>query len=158
MDVFLEHRVSPQYFFKSVSQQLPRGADISEVLEVGIGLPSLQSQVQFADYEVSIATDRGSAEMEDSIRALLNRDSLPWEHVRDKEVRKYDLRSLIDSIRLVSWQPSLCCLGMRLRCDSKGTGRPEQVAAALGFPEPPTSIHRTGLILGQPGKYAVRRR
>ena len=158
MDVFLDHRVSPQYFFKSASQQLPQGADISEVVEVGIGLPSLQSQVQFADYEVSITTDKGSGEVEDSIRSLLSRDSLPWEHVRDKEIRKYDLRSLIDGIRLLSWEPSMCCLGMRLRCDSKGTGRPEQVAAALGFQDTPKSIHRTGLILAQPGKNVARRR
>jgi hypothetical protein len=35
---------------------------------------------------------------------------------------------------------------MRLRCDSNGSGRPEQVARALGFSHP-TSTHRTKLIL-----------
>jgi hypothetical protein len=36
---------------------------------------------------------------------------------------------------------------MRLRSDSSGSGRPEQVAAALGFTRYPDSIHRTRLIL-----------
>jgi hypothetical protein len=35
---------------------------------------------------------------------------------------------------------------MRLRADSQGSGRAEQVAAALGF-QTPTRIHRRRLIL-----------
>jgi hypothetical protein len=36
---------------------------------------------------------------------------------------------------------------MRLRSDSSGSGRPEQLAAALGFEKYPESIHRSKLIL-----------
>jgi hypothetical protein len=36
---------------------------------------------------------------------------------------------------------------MKLRCDSSGSGRPEQVALALGFDSYPASIHRTKLYL-----------
>jgi len=36
---------------------------------------------------------------------------------------------------------------MRLRCDSSGSGRPEQVTVALGFAPYPRSMHRTKLIL-----------
>jgi radical SAM-linked protein len=158
MDVFLEHRVSPHFFIKAVSQQLPRGSDVTEVVEVGIGLPSLQSQLEFAEYEVCLDTDMVPAEVESCIDSLLAMDSLPWQHTRDKEIRKYDLRSLIESIWLLDWQPSQCRLGMRLHCDSKGTGRPEQVTAALGFTSAPLSIHRTKLILAQPDRYAARRR
>jgi hypothetical protein len=35
---------------------------------------------------------------------------------------------------------------MKLKNDNTGSGRPEQVVAALGLP-PPTRIHRTKLIL-----------
>ncbi len=49
MDIFLDHRVSPHFFINAVSKQLPPGIDISEVIEVGLGLPSLQSQVLYAD-------------------------------------------------------------------------------------------------------------
>ena len=37
---------------------------------------------------------------------------------------------------------------MRLRADSGGSGRAEQVIAALGLPEP-ARIHRTKLILAE---------
>jgi len=36
---------------------------------------------------------------------------------------------------------------MKLRCDSGGSGRPEQVVLALGIKEYPESIHRTKLVL-----------
>jgi len=152
MDIFLERRVSPHFFIKTISKQLPPSIDISEVLEVGLGLPSLQSQVRYAEYEVGVDTDKGPKEVDASLCSLLARDTLPWQHARDKEIRKYDLRSLIESLRLLDWNPPECTLGMRLRCDDKGTGRPEQVVSALDFANPPKSIHRTKLILAQQDK------
>jgi len=147
MDIFLKHRVSPHFFLKSIGTQLPPSIDISEVAEIGLGLPSLQSQVLYAEYEVCIDTDKESNEIEASLQSLLARETLPWQHARDKEIRKYDLRSLIESVWLLDWNAPECTLGMRLRCDSQGTGRPEQVTSALGFANAPKSIHRTRLIL-----------
>jgi radical SAM-linked protein len=147
MDVFLERRVSPSFFLKSVGKQLPRGIDISEIAEIGLGLPSVQSQMRSAEYGVVGSVDRGQEEVEAALDSLLARDSLPWQHARDKEIRKYDLRTLIYDLWLADWCPPECTLGMLLRCDSTGTGRPEQVMSALGFAGPPKSIHRTRVIL-----------
>ena len=152
IDIFLERRVSPHFFIKKVREQLPRGIDISEVLEVGLGLPSLQSQVRFAEYKVIAEAYKEPKEVEADIRSLLASDRLPWQHDRDKVVRKYDLRGLIDDLWLLDWHNGECTLGMRLHCDSMGTGRPEQVTLALGFPNHPKSIHRTKLILAQRAK------
>ncbi|GAG43709.1 unnamed protein product, partial [marine sediment metagenome] len=80
-------------------------------------------------------------------------------HQRDKEVRRYDLRSLVHDLWLESLADGLCTLGMRLRTDSQGSGRAEQVAAALGFSEPPLRIERCKLILEEtsPAVQAWRR-
>ncbi len=156
MDIFLERRVSPHFFLKAISKQLPPGIDISEVVEVGPRLPSLQSQVLYAEYEVGVVTDKGPEEVDASMHSLLARDTLPWQHARDKEIRRYDLRSLIESLWLLDCNPPECTLGMRLRCDNTGTGRPEQVISALGFANPPQSVHRTKLILAQQNKCAPR--
>lgn len=148
MDVFLERRVSPYFFIKTVSSKLPRGIEISEVKEVWLRFPSLQSQVRYAEYRVEMESERDLSEVKFAIKTLLEKEHLPWQHKRDKEVRKYDLRSLIASIGILDYQDTEFNLGMRLYTDSKrGTGRPEQVTLALGFPEPPKSIHRTELIL-----------
>jgi hypothetical protein len=49
-------------------------------------------------------------------------------------------------------------VGMRLRADSGGAGRPEQVVAATGLPEP-TRLHRRKLVLAEssPAHEAWRR-
>jgi radical SAM-linked protein len=157
MDIYLERRLSPHFFIKSVKEQLPRGIDILEVAEVGVGLPSLQSQIRFAEYKVVIEVDKKPKEVESAINSLLSSDSLPWQHTRDKEIRKYDLRALIEDIWLIESRSPEFVIGMRLRCDSAGTGRPEQVVSALGFANPPKSIHRTELILEKQVKSAALR-
>jgi hypothetical protein len=79
---------------------------------------------------------------------LLAQETLPWHHERDTGTRSYDLRHLIDDIWLIEARPSGYSLGMRLRCDESGSGRPEQVALALGFADYPETIQRTKLLLG----------
>jgi hypothetical protein len=100
-----------------------------------------------AEYKVEVDTTKGPHDINAAITALLTLEHLDWQHQRDTGPRHYDLRSLIDDLWVIEWQPPVGILGMRLRCDSSGSGRPEQVASALGFIERPASIHRTQLIL-----------
>jgi len=67
--------------------------------------------------------------------------------MRDTGPHHYDLRKLIDDLWLIDWRAGLCILGMRLRSDSGGAGRPEQVTLALGFSGYPQSVHRTKLTM-----------
>jgi radical SAM-linked protein len=147
MDVLLSRRVTPYDFIKAVSQQLPAGIAIQEVREVGLGLSSLQSQVRWSEYQVDVSTDRSAEDVREALAKLLAAESLPWQHQRDKEVRRYDLRSLVHDLWLEGLSDGLCTLGMRLRTDSQASGRAEQVAAALGFSESPLRIHRCKVIL-----------
>jgi radical SAM-linked protein len=146
MDVFCSKWASPHFFTDAVSQQLPAGIEIVQVFSVAPTMPSLQSQVGHAEYEAELETDKDKAEVEAALTSLLKLEQLPWHHERDTGTRKYDLRALIDDLWLIEWQEGHAQIGMRLRCDSGGSGRPEQVAAALGFSHP-TSIHRTKLLL-----------
>jgi len=147
MDVSVAKWVSPHWFTSAVSQQLPRGIEILGVYQIALGMPSLQSQVRYAEYRAEVETEKGPEAIESAISALLSVEHLPWHHQRDTGRRSYDLRALIDDLWLVDWRHPHCTIGMRLRCDSGGSGRPEQVASALGFSHYPQSIHRTKLIL-----------
>jgi radical SAM-linked protein len=147
MDIVLEKFVSPHSFTAAVGQQLPHGITMSGVFNAPLTMPSLQSQVRQAEYTVAIATDKEKNDIESSLNSLLDKESLPWQHQRDTGPHKYDLRALIDDLWLIDWRKGFCTIGMRLRCDSSGSGRPEQVAAALGFEQYPKSIHRSKLIL-----------
>ncbi len=147
MDVYLERRISPEVVSSALQAQLPRGIRILKVQEIWPGLPSLQSQVRFVEYQVLFPrAGRSLDEVREAIAALLSKKTLPWEHMRDKEVRRYDLRQLIDDIWISEWGEEEFVLGMRLRFDNTGGGRADQVASALGLPEP-KAIHRTRIIL-----------
>ncbi|MFO8143381.1 MAG: TIGR03936 family radical SAM-associated protein [Dehalococcoidales bacterium] len=147
IDIFLEKAVSPHFFRAVLRQQLPRGIEIIQVYPIASHLPSLQSQASLAEYTVTVPTCRASTEVASALESLLSSEHLPWQHRRDTGTRSYDLRPLISHLWLIGCDRSTCKIGMRLRCDSNGTGRPEQVSRALGFTEIPQEIHRTGLIL-----------
>ena len=146
MDVFLTCNVPANLFIQMVQPQLPRGIEILDIMQVGLQLPALQSILRFAEYIVEIETDKGSSQIENDLILLLAKKSIPWHHKRDTGDKYYDLRLLIDSLWLADKIDTGCAIGMRLHCGAEGTGRPEQVARALGFNETPVSIKRVNLI------------
>lgn len=147
MDIFLARWVPPQSFIKAMGAQIPAGIELLEVWPIAPGAPSLQSRLRFAEYIVEMETDKELEEVELALHTLLSASTIPWQHQRDTGIRSYDLRPLVDDLWLINWQDSRCTLGMRLRCDTAGAGRAEQVTAALGFAQRPRSIHRTKLLL-----------
>jgi radical SAM-linked protein len=161
MDVYLSSRMRPLDFIREVSEQLPEGVSVRETHEVGVALPSLQSEVRWAEYRVDLDAGVSAQDASSAVETFLAAESMPWEHARDKEVRRYDIRALVQDIWLEEGPQEATGprLGMRLRADSGGSGRPEQVTAALGLGEP-LAIHRTKLILADtsPTHRAWRRR
>jgi radical SAM-linked protein len=147
MDVMLSRWFSPHSFSTAVGRQLPYGIEVLQVLNTPLTLPSLQSQVRLAEYRVILETQKDRDDIEDAIASIMAKKELQWQHHRDTGIRYYDLRALIDQLRFIDLGDGRCTIDMRLRCDSSGSGRPEQVAAASGFDKYPCSIHRTKLIL-----------
>lgn len=146
LEVFLSRPVAPPLLQGAISAQLPKGLRVLEVIPVHIAAPALPALVRWAEYRVEAPTDKPPAELDAAIRGLLSARSLPWKHSRDTGEHAYDLRPLVSSITVSDWQDNRAILHMRLRCDGSGSGRPEQVTAALGLPHP-ISIHRTRLLL-----------
>ncbi len=172
MDIWLNRWMPPQSLMMMVKNQLSGGFNIFDVWEVGLNIPSLQSCLAFAEYRVEMRSEQDEQWVKDSIYSLLQAKELPWHHYRETKIHSYDLRALIADLWVIGSRPepfatchsegekrprnlaqgrlregSIHVLGMRLRCDANGSGRPEQVVAALGFSQYPESIHRTKLTL-----------
>jgi radical SAM-linked protein len=147
MDVFVNRWVSPHWLTDLVRRQLPPGIEILGTHQIPLSIPSLQSQVRHVEYMVNVETEKQLEDIESAISILLSMEHLPWHHQRDTGRRSYDLRALINDLWCIDYHHPYCTIGMRLRCDSSGSGRPEQVASALGFIHHPQSMHRTRLIL-----------
>jgi hypothetical protein len=128
-----------------------------------MALPALQADVRFAEYLVEVRMERppkangqpaGSRAsssvphpaVQNAVDAFLAATSIPWEHKRENETRSYDIRAQVAGLGIESSDSNTVRLRMKLKNDNTGSGRPEQVVAALALP-PPTRIHRTKLIL-----------
>jgi radical SAM-linked protein len=147
MDVFCSRWVSPHWFSQAVTRQFVPGIRLLGVNIIPVEYPSLQSQTRFAEYMVRVAGPFDAATADNKIKTLLAAEEIPWQHQRDTGTKSYDLRALIDDLWLADYKAPEATIGMRLRCDNMGSGRPEQVCLALGFEESPISIDRTRLIL-----------
>lgn len=146
-DVVVRRGVSPYSFLQQTKPQLPPGMEVLEVQQVALTAPSLQSLTRAVEYRVSVSSGGTEDEVRAAIASTLGAEKLPWHHMRDTGPRHYDLRPLIEDLRLETWRQGVVTLGMKLRCDSRGAGRPEQVTAALGLAAHPGLVHRTGIIL-----------
>jgi radical SAM-linked protein len=157
MDVFVESALTPAAFVEHVTPQLPPAVRLVRVEEAGLNLPSLQAEVRAAEYEVDLQAPPDH-DMERAVSALLAAETFPWEHKREDETKTYDLRALIHDITVYRCDGGVR-IKMLLRADNTGSGRPEQVVAALGLPAP-RRIHRTRLVLSgaSPARQAWRKR
>ena len=146
MDVYVNDTISPHNFTAAVNRQMPPGMEIMNTYQVDCGLPSLQAQVTSAEYLVETVVEEGVDCVRQALTSMLSKEQFPWQHERDTGIRYYDLRPLIEDLWLESYNENIAAIGMRLVCDNRGSGRPEQVIKALGFASP-LSIHRSRLIL-----------
>jgi radical SAM-linked protein len=148
LDVFLADRLTSLEFMREIGKQLPAGVEALEVEEVGLRAPSLQAELRAAEYEVSLPATLEQANAREAVESFLAAESVPWEQVRDGETRQYDIRAMVQHLWVDGTKNGSPVVSMRVRADSGGSGRPEQVIAALGLPEP-TSIHRRKLVLAE---------
>lgn len=157
MDVYLEQPRPPAAVIRAVGAQLPPAIQVRSVEEVGLALPSLQADVRFAEYDVDVAAAPAAARA--AVERFLAADSIAWEHQRESETRSYDIRALVEQITVAERPPDGVRLSMRLRNDNSGSGRADQVVAALGLGAP-LRIHRTRLLLAgtSPAREAWRTR
>jgi radical SAM-linked protein len=146
MDIYINDTLSVHNFTDVVNRQMPAGLEVMSTFQIDSSLPALQAQVSTAEYMVAIETGEGQDNIRQALTSLLGEKQFPWQHQRDTGMKCYDLRPLIDDLWLESRHDSSVKIGMRLACDSRGAGRPEQVIKALGF-DNPLSIHRTKLNL-----------
>jgi radical SAM-linked protein len=147
MEAWLDNAPAVSMVLGLLAAKLPAGLTVAEAAALPQESPSLQSLVRFAEYRVTLDDGRSAEEIREAVDRLLDLSTLEWSHRRENATRTYDLRAQIDDIELLNFQPAGVVLRMRLKNDPSGSGRPEQVAAALGFADRPLSIHRTRLVL-----------
>lgn len=142
MDVVLAEPLDPNEARRRLNLALPSSMTVTSVVEVPLQSPALQATLRWAEYLVTIETDEAQEQVQSRLSALLAMPSL----ARERRGKSYDLRPLVLSLSVESAQPSSVQIAMRLLADANaGTGRPDEVLAALGWGDAPAHIHRRRL-------------
>lgn len=147
MDVYLEQALDPEEFRRRLTIQTPPGLTVERVEDVPLGIPSLQSLVREWSWRTQLPAETDVDELRRKVREFLALDTFPWEQRREKEVKRYDLRSLVLHLEV---EPANKAGALFARFKAEAGGRPEQLAAALGYDVHTIRIHRVSLGLATP--------
>jgi radical SAM-linked protein len=137
MDFWLGERLELMAVAQALKVALPPGMDISDVCEVDLHAPALETQLKSAEYRVTFKETVDKIELEKKVAELLKADSLP----RERRGKAYDLRPLVEGLRI---EPD-GGLWMKLAVRPGATGRPEEVLAILDIHCLLTSIVRQSI-------------
>lgn len=142
MDLRLQNDIPLEGLSEKLQNTLPTGIRVISVECVDDREPALQTQVESAEYEVTLKEPIDRSDLERRIESVMQADSLP----RERRGKNYDLRPLIEELSLPPSPSPLSLIFMRLKAQEGATGRPEEVLDALGIPFEETRIERTKLI------------
>jgi radical SAM-linked protein len=146
-DIWLSRWTTPNDVLRGINESSPSGLEIKRTWPVPLEEESLQAHMERAEYEVIAVWPSKLEALEESVTQFLDVSTFPWKQRRGAEEHSYDLRPMVVSLEILDHTDSQVTLGMVLTCGNRGSGRPEQITLALGFPEPPLSIHRHRLFL-----------
>jgi hypothetical protein len=159
IDLWMLERLPTWRVREALASRLPEGYRWVGAEDVWLGEPPLPGQVAASDWRIELGVDEGPPIDGDRVaraaRDLLAAPTLPRTRLKAGAEKRYDLRPLILDLTVEPGPP--VTLRLRTRIDpERGSGRPEEVLAALGeaagAPIVVASITRLGLLLaGDPG-------
>jgi radical SAM-linked protein len=154
IDVVLTERWPVWRVREALEPHVPAGWRIVDLQDVWLAGPPLAGRVAAADYRIVVATGPGSPGADALAGAcdrLLTAPRLERDRVKGGGSVRYDLRPLLIDVRVMEPGPPPVILARTRFHPELGTGRPEEVAAALaeaiGVPLAIDAIVRERLIL-----------
>jgi radical SAM-linked protein len=145
LDLWLIEPQDPEEVLSRLQDAVPAGLQVLAVQEVDLKAPSLQSQVCAADYCAVISSQEPVEGIRARVQALLNAPTLPRQRHHKGKLQSYDLRPLIQTVRVEPAGQEHVLLAMRLQASPQGAGRPDEVLDALGLSLALHTVERTNL-------------
>ncbi|MGQ9626997.1 MAG: TIGR03936 family radical SAM-associated protein [Anaerolineae bacterium] len=145
IDVLLAGPVDLPDFARKVQGTLPGGVELLAVEEIPLKAPALPALVRRAEYRASVEAEERAEEMTERVAGLLAAEQLFRQRKKRGQMRKYDLRPLIEELWVEGCAGGQCVFGMLLHAESQATGRPDEVLAALGLEGRQWAIERVRL-------------
>jgi hypothetical protein len=130
-DILLTEALPAWRVREALLARLPDGWRLLELHDVWLGAPALAGQVAAADYRIALGEADAPA-VAAAAAQLLTAAALPRERPKGGSVVSYDLRPLLVDVGVADAGPPLLLRARTRFHPVLGTGRPEEVVAALG--------------------------
>jgi hypothetical protein len=131
IDVVLVERWPAWRVREALADHVPGGWRIVDLADVWLAGPPLAGKVAAADYRIELPANVDVDALDRAARDLLATDRLPRERPKGAGTVTYDLRPLLIAIDVEAGPPPAVRARTRFHPEL-GTGRPEEVLAALG--------------------------
>ncbi len=155
IDLFLTERWSRWRVREALEPFVPAGWRLHDLSDVWLGGPALAGVVAAADYRTTreASDDVSGTDVAAAATAVVAAPSLPRQREKGGGSVDYDLRPLLLAIDIAEAGPPLIVRVRTRFHPSLGTGRPEEVVAALsdklGRPLTASNVVRERLILAE---------
>lgn len=131
-EIFLTERAPVWRVREALMAALPAGWTLIDLCDAWVGGPPLAGRVTAGVYRIVLPGGPDAAAIDAAARAVLDAAELPRSRVKGGVAVPYDLRPLLLDVRVAEPGPPVV-LRMRTRFHPElGTGRPEEVVAAIG--------------------------
>ena len=127
MELWLEVDLETDVLSERLGDALPPGLRLRSIARMPPGKPHFDQWLVAGEYRGVAVAGGLPADIGERVDRVLASESLP----RERREKTYDLRPLI--LQLVVREEATPSLGMRLKLQAGATGRPDEVAEALGL-------------------------
>jgi radical SAM-linked protein len=154
----LDMVLSPPCVIDDVKAQLdrvmPPGMKVISIEELALNAPALQMQLRAAEFEITVEGEETIGLLPERVAQFL----AAQEVLRDRRGKVYNLRPLVQTLSIepggalsaeqgrAGRADRTAVIRSRLQATEAGTGRPDELAAALGFDPATVKIKRTKLL------------
>ncbi len=124
-----------------LARALPPGIKLRSIEPVELHAPALQTQLLSTEFEITIEDPAAIAALPDRVREF-------WaatEVLRERRGKTYNLRPLVQSLS-IDVTPDRAVIRSSLQGTESGTGRPDELIAALGVEPATAKIKRIALV------------
>jgi len=124
-----------------LERALPPGIKLRSIEPVALNAPALQTQLLSTEFEIIVEDPIAMAALPDRVREF----QAATEVMRDRRGKVYNLRPLVQSLT-IEIESDRAVIRSSLQGTESGTGRPDELIAALGVDPATTHIKRINLI------------
>lgn len=142
LDVILSSRCELPDVRSRLDRAAPAGIRVLDIAEAPYSAPALQTQIRESEFAVTLPAVESIEHVRARVQTLLDAPSIE----RTRRDKTYDLRPLILDMWVEPAGEGQATVGMRLKAEESGTGRPDEVVSALGFDPSSAKIHRRKLV------------